>query len=121
MNWHSEELLAICMTKKIKEYKEKQQDLVIQIEEHTKADEDFYLMAPKLLGLASRALEISESSEVNEKRALLDFLLQNPTLNGRKLVFKLKKTLRYYGSIWQNSNLAPFEGLHLSHVTLDLS
>jgi len=76
--------------KKLKEYKEKQQDLFIQMEEHSRADEDFYLTAPRVLGLASRALEIFESSEVNEKRALLTFLLQNPILSGRNLLFKLK-------------------------------
>ena len=30
------------------------------------------------------------SSEVTEKRAFLNFLLQNPVLSGRKLLFKLK-------------------------------
>jgi len=76
--------------KKLKEYKEKQQDLFIQMEEHSKADEDFYLTASKVLDLASRALEIFESSEVTEKRTLLNFLLQNPVLSGRNLLFKLK-------------------------------
>ena len=76
--------------KKLKEYKEKQQDLFIQMEEHSKADENFYLTASKVLDLASRALEIFESSEVSEKRALLNFLLQNPVLSGRNLLFKLK-------------------------------
>jgi len=76
--------------KKLKEYKEKQQDLFIQMEEHSKADENFYLTASKVLDLASRALEIFESSEVTEKRTLLNFLLQNPVLSGRNLLFKLK-------------------------------
>ncbi len=76
--------------KKLKEYKEKQQDLFIQMEEHSKSDENFYLTASKVLDLASRALEIFESSEVTEKRAFLNFLLQNPVLSGRNLLFKLK-------------------------------
>jgi len=76
--------------KKLKEYKEKQQDLFIQMEEHSKADENFYLTASKVLDLASRALQIFESSEVTEKRTLLNFLLQNPILSGRNLLFKLK-------------------------------
>ena len=54
--------------KKLKEYKEKQQDLLVQMEEHSKADEAFYLTASKVLNLASRASEIFESSEMNEKR-----------------------------------------------------
>ena len=76
--------------RKLKEYKEKQQGLFIQMEEHSRADEDFYLTAPRVLDLASRALEIFESSEVTEKRTLLNFLLQNPVLSGRNLLFKLK-------------------------------
>jgi len=76
--------------KKLKEYKQKQQDLLIQMQEHSKADEDFYFTASNALNLTSRTLEIFESSEVNEKRTLLNFLLQNPTLSGRKLLFKLK-------------------------------
>ena len=98
---------------KLKEYKEKQQGLFIQMEEHSRADEDFYLTAPRVLDLASRALEIFESSEVTEKRTLLDFLLQNPILSGRNLLFKLKSPfdiITQYGKTqdWlpgQDSNL----------------
>lgn len=76
--------------KKVKEYKEKQRDILIQIEDHTNADENFYLTAPKVLNLANRALEIFESSEVREKRVLVNLLLQNPLLSGRKLSFSLR-------------------------------
>jgi len=85
--------------KKLKEYKEKQQDLFIQMEEHSKADEDFYLTASKVLDLASRALQIFESSEVTEKRTLLNFLLQNPVLSSRNLLFKPEEPVRWYGQI----------------------
>ncbi len=76
--------------KKLKEYKEKQEDLLLQMEEHSKADESFCITAATVLDLSSRALEIFKSSEVNEKRALLNFLLQNCVLNDRKLLFELK-------------------------------
>jgi len=76
--------------RKLKEYKEKQEDLLLRMEEHNRADEDFYITASTVLDLSSRALEIFKSSEVNEKRALLNFLLQNCVLNGRKLLFELK-------------------------------
>ena len=61
--------------KKLKELKEKQQDILLQIEDHTNADENFYLTANKVLSLAQRACDIFESSEPNEKRQLLNFLL----------------------------------------------
>lgn len=35
--------------------------------------------------------EIFESSEVPEKRAILNFLLQNPTVHGKTLEFTLRK------------------------------
>ena len=43
-----------------------------------------------MLNLAKRALEIFESSEVAEKRALLNFLLQNSVVNRKKPMFALR-------------------------------
>ena len=92
---------------KLKEYKEKQQDLLIQMEEHSRADEDFYLTAPRVLGLASRALKIFESSEAEEKRTLLNCLLQNCLLNGRKLVFELKSPFDVIAQYGKTQNWLP--------------
>jgi len=93
--------------KKLKEYKEKQRDILIQIEDHTKADEDFYITAPKILNLANKALEIFESSEVNEKRALINLLLQNPLLSGRKLLFTLRSPFYMIAKCGQIENWLP--------------
>ena len=76
--------------KKLREYKEKQRDILIQMEEHNKADENFYITASQVLDLSNRALEIFESSEVKEKRALINLLLQNSLLSERKLLFSLR-------------------------------
>jgi len=95
--------------RKVKEYKEKQQGLLIQMEEHSKADEAFYLTASKVLSLASRALEIFESSEVSEKRALLNFLLQNPVLSGRKLLFKLRSPFDIIAQYSKTQNWLPWQ------------
>ncbi len=76
--------------KKLKEYKEKQAGLEEEMTRYTQADENFYLTANMVLNLAKRAYEIFESSEVAEKRQLLNFLLQNLELKGRKLTFNLK-------------------------------
>ena len=76
--------------KKLKEYKEKQTELNEEIARYDQADENYYITANTVLNLAQKAYEIFQSSEVAEKRQLLNFLLQNPELNGRKLVFKLK-------------------------------
>jgi hypothetical protein len=76
--------------KKLKEYKEKQAEINERIQNYTDADENFYLTANMVLNLAKRAKEIFESSEVEEKRQLLNFLLQNLKLQGKKLSFELK-------------------------------
>jgi len=93
--------------KKLKEYKEKQEDLLLQMEDHNKADENFYITAATVLDLSSRALEIFRSSEVNEKRALLKFLLQNCVLNGRKLLFELKTPFDVIAQYGKTQNWLP--------------
>ena len=76
--------------KKLKEYKEKQVELEVKMEQYTDADENFYLTANMMLNLAKKAYEIFQVSEVSEKRQLLNFLLQNLKLQGKNLVFELK-------------------------------
>jgi len=76
--------------KKLKEYKERQAELNEEIQKYADADENYYITANTVLNLAKRAYKIFESSEVSEKRQLLNFLLQNPQLKAKKLMFKLK-------------------------------
>ena len=78
----------------MKEYKEKQYDIGIRLEEYTKADENFHLVASMIFSVANRALEIFESSEVPEKRQFLNYLLQNCRLSGTELRFELKEPFR---------------------------
>ncbi|MBX9744882.1 MAG: hypothetical protein K2X08_06710 [Chlamydiales bacterium] len=49
------------------------------------ADENFHITANLVLKLASRAREIFESSEVDEKRQLLNLVFQNLQLRGANL------------------------------------
>ncbi len=82
---------------------------------YDKADKEHYITANTILNLAQRSQEVFESSEVAEKRQLLNFLLQNLELKGRKLLFKLKTPfdtvlLAHNCSEWlcgQDSNLQP--------------
>jgi site-specific DNA recombinase len=80
---------------------------LLQMEEHSKADENFYITAATVLDLASRALEILKSSEVTEKRALLNFLLQNCVLNGRKLLFELNAPFDVIAQYGKTQNWLP--------------
>ena len=77
------------------------------MEDHIKTDENFYITAPKILNLANRALEIFESSEVKEKRTLINLLLQNPLLSGRKLFFSLRSPFYMIAICGQIKNWLP--------------
>lgn len=74
----------------LKEYKEKQAEILDQMQDHSDADEKFYITANITLNIAKRAKEIFESSEVEEKRQFLGFLLQNCVLNEKKLEFSMR-------------------------------
>ena len=64
--------------------------MITEMNLHDKADKEHYITANTMLNLAQRARKVFESSEVAEKRQLLNFLLQNLELKGRKLLFNLK-------------------------------
>lgn len=56
------------------------------MEQHSKADETYYIEATKLLELASRAYKLFESSKPEQKKELLRFLLQNSKMEGKKVI-----------------------------------
>ena len=76
--------------KKLNELKDTQYRLNIEMEEHTKADHEYHIQVSTVISLSKRMGEIFESSEPEEKRSLLAFLLQNPTVTGKKLNFTLR-------------------------------
>ncbi|MEI7498043.1 MAG: recombinase family protein [Candidatus Falkowbacteria bacterium] len=87
---------------KLKEFKEKQYDILFKIKQFDNASNSYYITANTVLSLAQRATEIFESSEPEEKRQLLNFLFQNLKLDGKNLQYKLK---------------APFEGVLLANTS----
>ena len=74
----------------LKEFKGKENDLLLQLEDHTKGNQDFYITSETILNLTNKAFEIFESSEPEEKTQLLKFILQNLELQGKKLVYEWK-------------------------------
>ena len=90
--------------KKLNEFKDKQTEIADKTQEYTNADENFYLTANAVLNLAKRAKDVFISSEVAEKRQLLNFLLQNCELQGKKLEFSLRKP---FDAIAQYSHTKP--------------
>lgn len=100
---------------KFKEYTDKESDLLQQMKEHNQANTNCAMTASLLLDLAKRAWEIFKSSETLEKRALINFVLQNCVLDNKKLEYDLKDpfaTIVKYSNlpVWyprQESNLWP--------------
>lgn len=62
---------------RVSTYKARQAEIVQQMDRHEKADKNFYITANLVMNLAMRAREIFKSSEVDEKRQLLDLVFQN--------------------------------------------
>lgn len=81
--------------KKLQELKDKQHLTEIELEEHTNADHEYHVHVATVFNLARHMKEIFESSEPVEKRAFLNYLLQNPVVDGKKLEFTLRKPYNY--------------------------
>ena len=64
------------------------------MERYTVANENAHITANTVLSLASRARDIFESSEVDEKRQLLNFVFQNLELKEKKLSVTLREPFK---------------------------
>lgn len=71
---------------KVREYKTRQLEIVREMKNHEKADQNFYITANMVMNLAGRAREIFESSEVDEKRELVNLVFQNLKVEGKKML-----------------------------------
>ena len=76
---------------KIREYKTRQFEIAEEMKNHEKADQNFYVTANMVLNLAARAREIFESSEVEEKRQLLNLVFQNLQLRDASLSVQVQE------------------------------
>ncbi|HUC87036.1 MAG TPA: zinc ribbon domain-containing protein, partial [Candidatus Saccharimonadales bacterium] len=77
----------------VTDYSKRQEDIMMQLEDHGKADKLFVITASYILDIASRANELfeAESSKVEQKRYLINFVLSNLQMKGDKLTFDLKE------------------------------
>lgn len=74
----------------MQEYTDKLQTLNIEFQEHTNADYEYQKTVATVFSLARRAKSIFDSSEKHEKRAFIDYLVQNPTVKEKTLVFTMR-------------------------------
>ena len=77
--------------KKAYELKQKQYEITDQLNKITQADKEHSITLIKLLDICSRAYELFESSRVDQKKQLINFLLSNLRLRNKLLLFELKK------------------------------
>ena len=63
----------------------------VDIDAHEAADNNFKQTLVTAFKLANKASELFESSKINEKRELINFLFSNLRLRGRKLEYTLRK------------------------------
>jgi site-specific DNA recombinase len=76
--------------KKLQEITDKLQLLRIEHEEHAKADHNYQTTVAQVLFVARRAKQIFESSETNEKRDFINYLVQNPVVKEKNLYFTMR-------------------------------
>jgi len=87
--------------KKRKEYRAKQKEINAKIVKLHITDEEYYITSEYILKLASKANKLFESSEMKERRQLLQLTLQNLELEGKKVRFTYQKpfdTIANYAS-----------------------
>ena len=62
-----------------------------QLSKLQEAEDNYYITAKYVLDIATRAYDLFESSEVEEKRQLIKLILSNLRLSGKNLVFDAEK------------------------------
>ena len=65
----------------------------MRISQLDNSDKKYYITADTILSLTQRAPQLFESSEIEKKRQILNFVFLNLQLDGKKLVFKAKTPL----------------------------
>ena len=90
--------------KKATELRQKQYELTSNLNSLNLSEEEYSLTLIKLIDISSRAYELFESSKVEQKRQLINFLLSNLKLRGKKLEFKLKKPFDVLANMDYRSN-----------------
>ena len=93
--------------KKAIELKQRQYELNNQLIGITEADENYSMTLISLLNICSKAPELFNSSKVEQKRQLINFLLSNLRLRGKKLEYTLKKPFDVLVNLDYRSNWLP--------------
>lgn len=81
----------MCYEQKLNEYKPRQLEIASLMGAHVDADKTSLITVKTVLDLAKRAKEIYESSKVDEKRQILNFLFSNLEMRDKKAIITLRE------------------------------
>ena len=76
--------------KKQRQLREHQAEVATRIEQHNDGDGNFRTTLESLISVASKAADIFERSNFEEKRQLIAFVFSNLRLRGKKLEYSLR-------------------------------
>lgn len=93
--------------RKLSELKQKQADLEERMRLHMDNSETFNITLAYLIGLASRAYELFESSEVDEKRQLLGLVFSNLEVRSGSLSYSMRKPFDLMPKLQDHSEWLP--------------
>ena len=91
--------------RKLNEWKNRQHEIDSLLRSHTEADESYHITAAMVFNVAKRSLEIVEKAEPMEQRAFFNYLLQNCTVDDKKLTFELRTPYNHIFALTQTSEL----------------
>jgi hypothetical protein len=94
---------------KVRAFKARQAEILEEMGHHHDADENFYVTANVVINLAARSREIFMSSEVSEKRQILNLVFQNLKLDDQKnLILEVKEPFLTLMGI-KNGSIRPID------------
>lgn len=103
--WMDQSITKDIYDKKHQEYQDQIQVLEIEMSEYRKADYDYQTTVATVLSVARRVKTIFEkSSDLAGKRQFLSYLLQNPTINEKKLCFTIASPFNLVLELADNPN-----------------
>ena len=93
----------------VKEREVRQKTILQELEDHSNGDKAFVIGASYILDVCSRADKLfeAESTQLDQKRYLLSFVLTNMTLKGEKLNFTLKEPFNAIASYSKSQDWYP--------------
>jgi len=88
----------------IEKLKTRQAIISEQLKDHSEADKAFLISISSLFSITNRIEELFVRSEVDQKRQLVNLVLSNLKLEGKKLVWEYKKPFDMMALCTKNSN-----------------